>query len=213
MIIETSIKIQKSARYFSIGEFTPKVKKAWFVLHGYGQLAQDFLKEFESISSEETIIIAPEALSKFYFRGLSGNIGASWMTKEDRENEIDDYVGFLNYVYNTVLTKVNNENLEIIILGFSQGCHTAVRWLEKSELAVSKLVLCSGSFPEDINFYNNLEYWKSLNIHSMVGSSDRLVDHKKLSDQIRRLNSIDIEVDQYKFEGGHKLEPKLLQNI
>ena len=213
MINETAIKIQKSARYFSIGEFSPEVKKVWFVLHGYGQLAKDFLKEFEPISNEETIILAPEALSKFYFRGLNGNIGASWMTKEDRENEIDDYVRFLDYVYNSLLSKFGNDNLEIIVLGFSQGCHTLVRWLERSKMAVSKLVLCSGSFPEDVNFNNSLEYWNSLNISSIIGSSDRLVDHNKLSNQIRELNSNNIEVNQYKFEGGHKINIELIKNI
>ena len=107
MISENLIKIEKSARYFTLGELTPAVENIWIVLHGYGQLASEFIKNFTSFENERTFIIAPEALNKFYFRGFSCKIGASWMTKEDRENEIEDYINFISTVVEKELKKIN----------------------------------------------------------------------------------------------------------
>jgi hypothetical protein len=42
------------------------------------------------------IIIAPEGLSRFYRKGFSGDVVASWMTKDDRLDDMEDYVRYLN---------------------------------------------------------------------------------------------------------------------
>ncbi len=47
------------------------------------------------------------------------------MTKEDRENEIADYVDFLDAVFGEVVTP----GARVTVLGFSQGVATAARWL------------------------------------------------------------------------------------
>ena len=40
-------------------------------------------------------IIAPQGLHKFYLEGTSGRVGASWMTKENREDDIKNYLVYL----------------------------------------------------------------------------------------------------------------------
>ncbi|MBK9635339.1 MAG: hypothetical protein IPO64_12805 [Bacteroidetes bacterium] len=59
---------------------------------------QIFIEKFEDFDPEEHFVIAPEALSKGYIDGLTGRVGASWMTKEDRTNEIQDYINYLESV-------------------------------------------------------------------------------------------------------------------
>ena len=86
------IKTQKTARYFVLGNPGAQTKVIWFVLHGYGQLAERFISKFQSLVDDYTVVVAPEALHRFYATGNSGRIGASGMTKEDRENDILDYV-------------------------------------------------------------------------------------------------------------------------
>ena len=110
-IQELHISIPRTARYFTIGEITPNTKNIWFVLHGYGQLAKKFIEPFEELSNDETVIIAPEALSRFYLNGGNGNIGANWMTKEDRDNEINDYVNYLDELYSSLFP----EGLETLV--------------------------------------------------------------------------------------------------
>ena len=66
-------------------------RELWYVLHGYGQLAAPFLEEFRAIDDGTRLIVAPEALSRFYEGDAQArlhkdaSVGASWMTREDRE--------------------------------------------------------------------------------------------------------------------------------
>ena len=149
---ENFIKIDKTARYSLIGEPNNKIKSILFVLHGYGQLAKDFIQFFKIIQNEKLLIVAPEAMNKFYLKGFTGKVGSTWMTKEDRNNEVKDYVNMLNKIYQSVISKIGNQNVKLNILGFSQGSHTTVRWINISKVKVSNIIMWSGSLPVDVNY-------------------------------------------------------------
>ena len=97
-----SIKTTKTARYILSVEPSKDIKHLWIVCHGYGQSALGFLNWFKPIFSEETLIVAPEGLSKFYWEGYNGKVVSSWMTKENRENEINDYINYIETVINEI---------------------------------------------------------------------------------------------------------------
>ena len=101
------IEITKTARYFTLGELNENTKTVWFVLHGYAQTAEDFLESLKPLQQENTFIIAPEGLSRFYWRDFSNNPVASWMTKTDREVDIDDNMKYLSKLYKSLFSKVN----------------------------------------------------------------------------------------------------------
>ena len=44
---EKKVSFNFDARYFTAGELNASTKQVWFVLHGYGQLAQFFLRKLE----------------------------------------------------------------------------------------------------------------------------------------------------------------------
>ena len=98
-ITETQITIEKTARYYTNDPGGSKINQTWIVIHGYAQLAKDFIKEFEFLSDCGTLIVAPEGLSKFYSKNYPA---ASWMTKEDRTNEIEDYTNYLEKVFSGI---------------------------------------------------------------------------------------------------------------
>ena len=119
MIISTNImKTLKTARYYLAGSPSGKTKNIWIVIHGYGQLAGKFIQQFEFLINDETVVIAPEGLSRFYTGSATGElIGAGWMTKEERDNEIKDYIISLttNKVYDLCLIdKYFNDNCKVI---------------------------------------------------------------------------------------------------
>jgi len=97
---EHHLPVSRTARYFTIGEPDASLTELWFVCHGYGQLAGRFVRHFESIDAPHRMIVAPEALSRFYVE-VAGkthadtHVGASWMTREDRLSDIEDYVEYL----------------------------------------------------------------------------------------------------------------------
>ena len=66
-----SIKIEKTAYYYSIGELNNETNEIWIACHGYGQLAKYFIKKFECLEKLNRFIIAPEGFNKFYINGYS----------------------------------------------------------------------------------------------------------------------------------------------
>ena len=99
MMKEQTIETKKTARYYTLGTLSENTKTVWFVCHGYGQLANYFLRNFKLLENEKTFVISPEGFHRYYLNGFSGRVGASWMTKEDRLNDIADYVAYLDQLY------------------------------------------------------------------------------------------------------------------
>ena len=205
---EQSIKAQKTGRYYIAGNPSDKTKTVWIVIHGYGQLAGDFIKQFDyllknetgSETNDEIIVIAPEALSRFY----TGNIiGASWMTKEDRDNEIKDYVAYLDSVLSEVLKSANGKELKINILGFSQGVHTAARWFIHGSHNFDKLILCSSDFPGDSDFDKLKMKLKSSQMFYIYGDSDEIIPQAAFEVSVKMLNEKNVEFKKIIFNGKH----------
>src|SRR5205823_13318367 len=105
------------------------VRGFWFVLPGYGQLAAQLIGIFGAVNDGTRLIVAPEALNRFYVAGVETapaaerGVGATWMTREDRLNEIDDYVAYLDEVSSAVLDRLRGQGSVpgVLLLGFSQG--------------------------------------------------------------------------------------------
>lgn len=149
-IIQNHFSVQKTARYFSSDTPGEKIKNLWILLHGYSQLPGEFIKQFEILNNEETLIIAPEGLSRFYVKGYFGNVGASWMTKEDRMNDIMDNIRYLDALLNKLLNELTQIPGKVIVLGFSQGAAAAARWAAMTDHKINHLVIHSSEFPKDI---------------------------------------------------------------
>ena len=205
MIVAKNIVVSKTARYFVLGEPSDKIISIWFVLHGFAQLAENFIKEFELFADETKLIIAPEALNKFYLKGAGGNIGATWMTKEDRENEILDYVNFLDDLSEEVRKDFDEILPEINVLGFSQGAATAIRWAVKGESRINRLIVCGSPLPHDIDLHSCREKLNSLNLVMVVGDEDHYFTKELLEKEIALLNYNKIDHEMLIFKGRHEI--------
>ena len=128
----------RTARYFTLGA-PASAREFWFACHGYGQLASRFLERFRGIEAEGRCIIAPEGLSRFYLTESSTErrAGASWMTREDRLHEIDDYVRYLD----ALCSAIGAARGAITALGFSQGTATVCRWAALGSARIDRLIL------------------------------------------------------------------------
>jgi len=208
-----NVLIQKTARYFLIGKPSEKIKSALIVLHGYGQLAEDFIKYFEPIKSETTLIVAPEALNKFYIKGFSGKVGSTWMTKEDRENEIKDYVNYLDAVYDDVIRFGLLSKTKITVLGFSQGTVTACRWLSRGKSKVNRLILWGGGIPPDVDLEVANELFNSLQLTIVVGDKDEFILPEQIEKEELRLRKDNIKYSLLLFEGKHIIKKEILLKL
>jgi predicted esterase len=209
------LKVSRTARYFTLGEFSENTRSVWFACHGYGQLAEYFIKNFEIINDGTNVIVAPEALSRFYLEGFSGRVGASWMTKEEREGEMEDYVQYLNGLYCTVLNDQDVSKLKINVFGFSQGVPAICRWIADGEIKFDKLILWAGIFPPDMN--NDFQFTadhllKDKETYIVYGNKDPLLKAEHLK-EIESFGKIKPDLKVVIFEGKHELNGEVLKGI
>lgn len=204
------IQINYKASYFTYGNLSETTKYIWFVCHGYGQLAKYFIRKFHVLNPDEYFVIAPEGLHRFYLNGHSGRVGASWMTKEDRLTDIENYIQFLDCVYTE---NIKNTKAKIILLGFSQGAATASRWAAMGKSKIDKLILWAGVFPPDLPFENSLNKINQLNPLLVIGNKDEFISAEEIQDKIKWLDSEKINYQLHTFEGKHDIDGNVLLEI
>jgi predicted esterase len=204
------IRTEKTGHYFTHGILTEKTHFVWVCLHGYGQLGKYFIQRFEFLDPELHFIVVPEGLNRFYFEGVNDKPVASWMTKEDRLDEIADYVIYLESLRYKIGWE-RNENARIIYFGFSQGVTTLLRWLQNMAPRADYLLLWAGGFPDDILFQHRIKYFNQLACHYFLGDMDPYIKPTMLEDNKNLIaaTGLDMIVTQYK--GHHKVDAIVLK--
>jgi len=196
-----------------LGEPGPHVRRVWVACHGYGFLANDFLRNFEVLNDGSHLVVAPEALHRFYLYGTNGKIGASWMTREDRLNDIADYIHYLDAVYSEVMSQSDPEAVRITALGFSQGTATACRWALMGESIVHRLVLWGGDFPMDIDWETGRERLKNMDVQLVWGKDDPYIKQANVQQHTGLLKRHGVNFKIKIFNGQHEIEPNTLKTI
>ena len=198
------------ARYQQLGEISPQTEEIVYVIHGYGQLSQYFIRKFSAIQSDSRIIIAPEGLSRFYLAGFDGRIGATWMTREDRENDILNYVSYLNAMHEQVMEECS-KSIRITVIGFSQGAATATRWLMAGEVPASRLILWAGILPYDLDISNAHERLGAMEKHIVYGTDDPYLNDAKMKEMTDLAGRTGLSFEYHTFDGKHDIDPEKLK--
>jgi predicted esterase len=215
--LEHHLPVTRTARYQQLGEISAATRQLWLVAHGYGQLAEYFIRHFAHLHAADptgTVIIAPEALSRFYLAGTGGRVGASWMTRADRLTEIDDQNSYLSQLLAQFLPHCPAD-VRVTVLGFSQGTATVSRWLARHAATwrPHQLILWAGDFPADIDNAAAEQLLAQLPVAVISGDQDTYVPVVKLHEQADVLRQQGARVTTLQFEGGHTLDRALLQQL
>ena len=215
MVEEHHVSVRRTARYYTLGTLSAKTRRIWFVLHGYGQLAQYFIRRFDVVADDETVVIAPEGLSRLYTDQQYGKVGASWITREDRDNEVIDYVAYLDQVLLSVLNGHPLNELDVTLMGFSQGASTVCRWLDKSDrIRANRLILWAGYFPNGLSDVLRPDTTANLPVEYVYGRDDEYIS--QLSDVDQYLNRLMTDVPQLQiipFDGKHVVDRVVLKGL
>ncbi|MCB0754453.1 MAG: phospholipase [Flavobacteriales bacterium] len=207
------IEVPRTGRYFRLNSVQPLTKNVWIVFHGYGQLAEYFIKHFEELDENENCVIAVEGLSRFYVDGLTGRVGASWMTKDDREQEIIDQSNYINRVLEDAGVDPNSEKYNLIVLGFSQGTATAIRWMVNNNFRPEHLVMWAGSFPHDINASEKPEIFDGLSLHYAYGDEDQFLKDVDMNEKLQEMKKTGMDIRSWTFHGKHVMDKPTLAKI
>jgi len=179
--------------------------------HGYGEIAGEFIGSMTAIVDEETFLVAPEALSRFYWGGnFDGKPVASWMTREDRLNEIEDYANYLSTVLDSMLAQASDQ-VKVILFGFSQGAATIMRWACSRQPKCSAAVIWSGIIPEDIEY--DPGYYKGVKLYCRYGNQDRFITEERTSQHEKLMAEKGLDFQIQSFEGKHKVYSEPLQDL
>lgn len=208
---ERRIIVQRSARYYVAGEPGVRIDRIWMLCHGYGQLARDFLNDCGPLARDGVLLVAPEGLSRYYLRGGSGSVGASWMTREDRLAEIEDYVAYLNAVRDGVIAECGAEPA-VSVLGFSQGGATAARWAVLGNGSVDRTVLWGATVPES-DVEKHADKLRQVGLIMVEGERDPLVNHGERSRSLGAFNRLEIPYTLRSHSGGHELDESILRSL
>ena len=212
--------VPRTARYYTLGPTHGFPRELWFVCHGYGQLAERFLRQFAPLDDGTRLIVAPEGLSRFYLDPLaqrrndpSPRVGATWMTREDRDAEIADYVAYLERLAAEIRHPLAGAAPRIVVLGFSQGTATVSRWLAASDLRVDQLVLWGGAIPPELD----LAAW-SARLHGaaitlVAGDRDEYATAAAVAAEAERLSAAGVAFTLQRFDGGHSIDPAALLHL
>lgn len=216
---EHHIAVERSARYATLGPNDGSARELWFVLHGYGQLAASFIQFFTALDDGSRLIVAPEALNRFYLVSVEAApaaerpVGATWMTKEDRLNEIHDYIAFLDAVAARVREALPARALpqRVVVLGFSQGAATAARWIVSGGIRPRHTILWGGLLPPDVDLSS--EQLRASSLQIVIGTRDRFLSNDRLAEEEQRMRDSALPYRLARYDGGHGIVASVLLEI
>ncbi len=207
---EHLISTQQTRRYYTLGEIdNRREQEVWVVLHGYGQLAQYFIQKFEPLLQKNIAVVAPEGPSLFYLHGTNGRVGATWMTREFREQAIQNYVAYLQQIYNTL--KLHGKRL--VLLGFSQGSSTLIRWVVKHQISFEKLILWAGTFPPDVDAEACRHALSKRATYYVYGDQDEYITPERMALQQALFKAHHFKPELVRFAGRHTIDEGVLRMI
>ena len=193
------------------------VRALWLVLHGYGQLAAPFLEGLRALDDGTRLLVAPEALSRFYDarsqleRHVDAPVGASWMTREDRLEEIEDQAGWLDVVHAEFAARVP-EGTPLVVLGFSQGAAAAARWLARGTVRAAHLICWGAGLPPEVPLGPGSALGRT-RCTLVIGERDRFIMAAQVAAERGRLEAAGFAYRFETFAGGHRLDDATLRRL
>jgi predicted esterase len=206
--MEHKITIEKTARVHVL-EPEGEVRANVLALHGYGQLALYFSRKFDSFTDEGIRVIVPEGFHRFYLEGHSGRVGASWMTKEDRLQDISDYEKYLDQVVSQFVP----EGEKLVVFAFSQGVATGCRWVSYTSQEIIGLITWAGTFPPDVEWKMHAEKLNRLKFLSFFGDNDPFIPLDKAKGLILELESQGVHPTQTTYRGAHDFQSQTVLTV
>jgi predicted esterase len=214
---EHHMTVPRTARYYTLGVAGPETRAVWIVAHGYGHLAAEFIARFAPVDDGAHLIVAPEALNRYYHDTRPGAsqtsaVGATWMTKEDRSSELTDQITYLDTLYGTIFRDVARDSVRVTALGFSQGATAVARWLSHTQLPIDRAIFWAGAVPEDVPLGADSALRRA-EVVFVLGSRDEYATAERTARQTAAFKAADKSFALIEFEGGHRLDDHVLRTL
>ena len=207
---EKQVSYQITNTYSVLNRFTEKTKNVWLVCHGIGYLSRYFIRHFNHLDADENYIIAPQAQSKYYLKSDYRHVGASWLTRENLEPEIENVLNYLDEVF---MEENLSEAPNLIVLGYSQGVSVATRYLAQRKINCAQLILYSGKVPTELTS-KDFAFLKDTKVTYLYGTQDEYLKKGIIEVEEERIESLfpnNFEIITYK--GGHQFNTDIIEKL
>lgn len=211
----------RTGRYAWMGANPARARRIWFTLHGYGQLAERFLRHFSGVVPDDTCVVAIEGLNRFYREMPKSDgshlqhVGATWMTREGREHDIADTLAWLDTVHRDVVGvwPIGGRDVTVGVLGFSQGVAMASRWVAHNRSIFHAFVAWAGALAADVDDAALATVLAPLQVTLVAGDDDVFVTNERRLAERARLERAQPATREVRFHGGHVLDAEALRSV
>lgn len=176
--------------------------------HGYGQLPEYFANRLEPFTARGWGLVLPEGPHRFYVNGQSGRVGASWMTREARLEDIEDQHTLLSALWE----RHRGEALRHWALGFSQGVPAFWRWYARAKPSMEHFIHYASTCPPELtaeDFNQN----RGMRVSLVVHEEDEFIPMEETSKIKEDLLGWGFAITDYFPAGKHRVSPEALENI
>lgn len=189
--------VTKTARVLTGGDSSGR---PMVFLHGYGMSITGFFRRLSPLVRSGHFVVAPEGLSRYYRQGASGKVVASWMTREERLDDISDTNKYLEHVFSSFCRSGS-----AVFTGFSQGAASVSRWAFSSDSDVREIVLWGSAFPPDIPVEEIRSAAGRIRVHFIIGTEDEYLSVDQIREDADKLQANGIETHVFVYEGKHDI--------
>lgn len=217
MIRTEHLEVRRTALLASLGpEPGHAVRELWYLLHGQAMRAVQILEMAGALNDGSRLIVAPEALNRHYVGpavAKDAPIGATWMTRAEREADISDNVAYLESVHAHARRQFGGITPPVTVLGFSQGGAAAVRWAAHGSIRPARLIIWESSLPPEVDYAALAVRQPGMRLTYVCGTRDKFITPKVLEAQHALLKQANVPFDEVSFDGGHRLDDAALRQV
>ena len=166
--------------------------------HGYGENAATQMQRLQDLPGASAwTLLSVQALHRFYDRG-SGQIAASWMTSEDRDDAIADNLAYVSAALDTVHY---DQAAPVVCAGFSQGVAMAFRAGCRGPVSAAAIVAVGGDVPPELLQDSSVQFPRVLMVR---GEEDRWYRAGQFADDSEALRRRGVQITAITVAGGHE---------
>ncbi|MEJ2163007.1 MAG: esterase [Robiginitalea sp.] len=208
--VEKQLTFQTTHPYATLNAWTGDTERIWMVFHGIGFLSRYFLRYFTHLDPVKNYIIAPQAPSLYYLDSNYRNIGASWLTREQTQRNMNNLLNYLDALYGA---EALHKAPKLTLMAYSQGVSVLCRWVAARKIPCERIILYAGRVPDELDPSDFAHLSSQTAVEFYAGDSDPYLHTDQrpvLEDRLKQVFGNRLRLHYY--EGGHELKSDLIRS-